>query len=139
MNEITQGTSLAVQGLNLCLPMQGIWVLFLVRQLRSHMPHWPKNQNTDQKQYCNKLNKDFKKTLSVAEPVLPSRVPHTMTHISVMSEVTPDFLCWRTVVIYQLVSNEDSLLPPAWTFSNTYIQAHIFRVNKVITRVWKTF
>ena len=27
------------------------------------VPHvlWPKNQNINQKQYCNKLNKDFKK------------------------------------------------------------------------------
>ena len=50
-----------------------------------------KETNTDQKQYCNKFNKDFKKNLCVAEPVLPSRVPSRMTHISVMSEVTPDF------------------------------------------------
>ena len=38
-----KGTSLAVQWLGLHLPMQG-----------------PKKQNTKQKQYCNKFNKDFK-------------------------------------------------------------------------------
>ena len=42
------------------LPMQGVWVRSLVRELRSHMPHG-KKQNTKQKQYCNKFNKDFKK------------------------------------------------------------------------------
>ena len=42
------------------LPMQGVWVRSLVRELRSHMPHG-KKQNAKQKQYCNKFNKDFKK------------------------------------------------------------------------------
>ena len=32
------GTSLAVQWLRLCLPMQGLWVRSLVGKLRSHMP-----------------------------------------------------------------------------------------------------
>ena len=32
-------TSLMVQWLKLCLPMQGVWVPSLVRELRSHMPH----------------------------------------------------------------------------------------------------
>ena len=32
------GTSLAVQWLRLRLPMQGVWVRSLVRELRSHMP-----------------------------------------------------------------------------------------------------
>jgi len=32
------GTSLAVQGCRICLPMKGTWVLFLVGELRSHMP-----------------------------------------------------------------------------------------------------
>ena len=106
MNEITQGTSLAVQGLSLCLPVQGIWVLFLVRQLRPHMPFQPKNRKVEQKQYCNKFNKDFKSNLSVAEPVLPSRVPSRRTHTSVTSEVTPDFPvlenCCQTPACVQL-------------------------------------
>ena len=32
------GKSLEVQGLSLRLPMQGVWVRFLVRELRPHMP-----------------------------------------------------------------------------------------------------
>jgi len=36
------GTSLAVQWLRLCLPMQGAQVQFLVMELRSHIP---KSQN----------------------------------------------------------------------------------------------
>ena len=38
------------------LPMQGLQVQFL----RSHMPHGQENQNTRQKQCCNKLSKDLK-------------------------------------------------------------------------------
>ena len=53
------GTSL-IQSLRLHLPMQGVQVLSLVRDLRSHMIGSPKNQNVKQKQYCNKFNKDFK-------------------------------------------------------------------------------
>ena len=33
-----RGNSLAVQWFSR-LPLQGAWVLFLVRELRSHMPH----------------------------------------------------------------------------------------------------
>ena len=56
----TPGTSLAVQWLRLCLPVQGVWVQSLVGELRSHMPHSQKYQSIEQKQYCNKFNKDFK-------------------------------------------------------------------------------
>ena len=35
----TQGTSLRVQWLRLHLPMQGVWFLLLLRELRFHMPH----------------------------------------------------------------------------------------------------
>ena len=56
------GTSLAVQWLRLCLPMQGVRVQSLVGELRSHRPRGQKNQNIKkQKQYCDKFNKDFKK------------------------------------------------------------------------------
>ena len=55
------GTSLGVQLLRLCLPMQGVWVQSLVRELRSHMPPGQKKQNIKQKQNCNKFNKDFKR------------------------------------------------------------------------------
>ena len=54
------GTSLAVQWLRLRLPMQGVQVQSLDRELRSHMPHHQKTKNIRQKQYCNKFNKDFK-------------------------------------------------------------------------------
>ena len=39
--------------------MQGVWVWSLVGELRSHML-WPKSKNIRQKQYCKKINKDFK-------------------------------------------------------------------------------
>jgi len=54
----SQGTSLGVQWVRLCLPVLSVWVQSLVRELRSHMK--PRSQNKKQKQYCNKLNKDFK-------------------------------------------------------------------------------
>ena len=55
------GTSLAVQWLRLRLPMQGVQVQSLVRELRSHIPRGKKNpKNIKQKQYCNKLNKHLK-------------------------------------------------------------------------------
>ena len=49
-----------VQGLRFRLPMQGVWVRPLVKEVRSHMPHGPKT-NIKKKQYCNKFNKDLKK------------------------------------------------------------------------------
>ena len=51
-------TSLVVQWLRLRLPMQGVWVRSLIRELRSHMPH---GQNIKQKEYHDKFNKDLKK------------------------------------------------------------------------------
>ena len=53
-------TSLAVQWSRPRLPVQGVWVQFLVGELRSHMHLWPKKQSLKQKQYCNQVNKDFK-------------------------------------------------------------------------------
>ena len=54
------GTSLVVQWLRLCLPMQ--WGRGSIPGLGARIPHasWPKKQNIKQKQYCNKFNKDFK-------------------------------------------------------------------------------
>ena len=40
--------------------MQGVWVQFLVRDLTSHMSSGQKTKNIEQKQYCNKFNKDLK-------------------------------------------------------------------------------
>ena len=61
------GTSLVVQWLGLGLPMQGVRVPSLVRELRPHMQrqsikHRNKQtkKNIKQKHYCNKFNKDFK-------------------------------------------------------------------------------
>ena len=51
-----QGTSLAVQWLRLCLPMQGVWVQSLVNSTCLTA----KKLKHKQKQYCNKFNKDFK-------------------------------------------------------------------------------
>ena len=50
------GSFLAVQGLRLCLPMQGVRVQSLVGD---HMSHSQKTK-TKQKQYCNKFNQSFK-------------------------------------------------------------------------------
>ena len=49
------------QWLRLHLPIQWVWVRPLVRALRSYIPRGQKSQNVKLKQYCNKLNKDFKK------------------------------------------------------------------------------
>ena len=56
------GTSLEVQLFRLHRPMQGTQGRSLVKELRSHthMLWGQKIENTKQKQYCNKLNKDFK-------------------------------------------------------------------------------
>ena len=39
--------------------MQGVQVQSLLGKLRSHLPCGQKKQSIKQKQYCNKLNKDF--------------------------------------------------------------------------------
>ena len=57
------GTSLVVQWLRLCFPLQRVRIWSLVRELRTHMPHGQQPQNIKQKQYCNKFNKDFKNDL----------------------------------------------------------------------------
>ena len=36
--DLSWGTSLVVQGLRICLTIQGMWVQSLVRELKSHMP-----------------------------------------------------------------------------------------------------
>ena len=50
------GTSLMVQRLGLCLPIQGLQVRSLVRELRSHTL----GQNIKQEKYCNKLIETLK-------------------------------------------------------------------------------
>ena len=61
IKSLLHGTSLAVQWLRLHLPMQGVWVQSLVTELRSHMPPGQKpKKHKQQKQYCNKFNKDLK-------------------------------------------------------------------------------
>jgi len=40
----SSGTSLVVQWLGLCLPMQGVQVQSLAEELRSRVPHDPKNK-----------------------------------------------------------------------------------------------
>ena len=54
------GTSLVVQWLRLHLPLQRVQVQSLVGELRFPYALEPTNQNMKQKQYCNKLNRDFK-------------------------------------------------------------------------------
>jgi len=43
--------------------MQQAWVRSLVKELRFHMPHGQKK--TEQKQYFNKFNNDFKKMVHI--------------------------------------------------------------------------
>ena len=57
LQKVYSGTSLAVQRLRLHLPVQGVQVRSLVRELRSHMPLGQKNQSIKQKHCCNKFNK----------------------------------------------------------------------------------
>ena len=54
--------SLVVQWLRLHLPMQVMWVRFLVGELRSCMPcsQKQKKERMKQKQHCSKFNKDLK-------------------------------------------------------------------------------
>ena len=52
------GTSLALQWLRLHL-IQGMHVPSLVMELRFPHDSGPKTQNIKQRQYCNKLKKDF--------------------------------------------------------------------------------
>ena len=44
LKKCSLGTSLVVQWLRLHLPVQGVWVRSLVRELRSHMPCGQKNR-----------------------------------------------------------------------------------------------
>ena len=46
-------------GYDFAFQCKGVWVCSLVGEPRSHMLPGQKNQNIRQKQYCNKLNKDF--------------------------------------------------------------------------------
>ena len=46
------------------LPPQGVQVRSLVREQRSHMLHGPPKY-IEQKQYCNKFNKDFKRMVHI--------------------------------------------------------------------------
>lgn len=52
------GASLVDQWLRLYLPMQGAG-LIPGQELTSHTPHGQKNQNVEQKQYCDRFTKSF--------------------------------------------------------------------------------
>ena len=61
-SEAAHVTSLMVQWLRFPLPMQGLRVRSLVRDLRAKIPYAAlakKPEHKQQKQYCNKFNKDF--------------------------------------------------------------------------------
>ena len=66
----TSKTSLVVQWVRLCLPMQRYRFRSLVRGLRSHVPLSQNPQDIKQKQYCYKFNKDVLKT---ANALIPSK------------------------------------------------------------------
>ena len=67
------GTCLVIQWLRLHLPIHGVWVWSLVGELTSHLPHGPKTENIKQVQYCNKLNKDFKKMARIKKKNLKKK------------------------------------------------------------------
>ena len=64
-----------VQWLRPCLPMQGVWVRFLVRELRSHMPPGQKKQNIKKKERKKLKKEEIKKVqqnkMTVLDWVLP--------------------------------------------------------------------
>ena len=60
MQKCMLGTFLVVQGLKLCLPMQGGADKISGGGAKVLHASRPKNQNIKQKQYYNKFNKDFK-------------------------------------------------------------------------------
>ena len=64
------GASLVVKWLRLLLPMQGVQVRSLVRELRSHMPHGQEKQNIKQQQYYNGFSKDLRKKEKEAQKCL---------------------------------------------------------------------
>ena len=86
------GTSLEVQLLRLHRPMQGTQGRSLVKELRSHthMPWGQKSENVKQKQYCNKLNKDFKNG--------PHRKKYWGTKKEIAAPACPG-LCLRSVSV----------------------------------------
>ena len=71
----------------------------LVRELRSHMPLWPKNQNMKQKQYCNKFNKVLKKNPEKLRHYfcfIPAFLLRALDYVKTLSWKKPD---WRLNVI----------------------------------------
>ena len=75
-----------VQWLRLHLPMQGVQIPSLVGELRRPHASQPKKQNTKQKQYCNKFNKDFKNgphQRNLKKKTKPSGHPHSLTSTTV--------------------------------------------------------
>ena len=84
-----KGTSLVVWWLRLCLPVQKVRAGFLVRQLRSHMPSRPKKPEYKQlKQYCNKLNEDFKM----------SHIKKKSSKIRSMDTQVPYNIKWHSII-----------------------------------------
>ena len=67
----------AAQCLRLHLPMQGLGVQSLVRGAKISHATWPQNQNMKQKQYCNKVNTDRKKSFSTFETNITSLINYT--------------------------------------------------------------
>ena len=59
-NWFIPGPALEAPWLRLYLPMQGVGVWSLFRELGSHMSYGQKTKTEKQNQYYNKLNNDFK-------------------------------------------------------------------------------
>ena len=78
-------TSLVVQWLRLCLPMQGVWVWSLVWELSSHMPH---DQKTKTQNRSNTVTNSMK-TLKMAH------IKKSLTWKQWPSLVSNKFHAWR--------------------------------------------
>ena len=61
----------------------------LLRGLRSHSPHDQKDKNLKQKQYCNKLNKYFKKMVYMKKKILCNNVKKKVPGLNPYKIITP--------------------------------------------------
>ena len=64
-----EGTSPAVQQLRLCLPIQGVQVPSLVRELRSHIPHSKKEKK--KKRERTQIRNEREEITTITTPTKP--------------------------------------------------------------------
>ena len=98
LETICYGTALVDQWLRLHLPMQGVQVQFLIRELRCHMPCGQKKQNVKQKQYC-KNSIEILKIVHIKKKkhLLKKKMPNTHTTAYTL---LPDIKLGKNLKIY---------------------------------------